>query len=96
MKTTKLKLNLDLEDNASKKLRSGRTWNQFFEQMFMQLVNSDRDNEDALIASALDKDVYKSLEALAASKEMFFTDFLKDVYSKIDCEDDKRKKIKKK
>ena len=48
MKTTKIKLNLDLEEKyliyASKKLRGGKSWNQFFEQMLIQLVDQSRDN----------------------------------------------------
>ena len=100
MKTTKIKLNLDLEEKyliyASKKLRGGKSWNQFFEQMLIQLVDQSRDNDDALIASSIDKDVFKGLEKLADDKGMFITDFLKDVYSRVSKEDAKRKKAEKK
>ncbi len=96
MKTTKIKLNLDLEEKyliyASKKLRGGKSWNQFFEQMLIQLVDQSRDNDDELIASSIDKDVFKGLEKLADDKGMFITDFLKDVYSRVSKEDAKRKK----
>ena len=100
MKTTKIKLNLDLEEKyliyASKKLRGGKSWNQFFEQMLIQLVDQSRDNDDELIASSIDKDVFKGLEKLADDKGMFITDFLKDVYSRVSKEDAKRKKAEKK
>ena len=100
MKTTKIKLNLDLEEKyliyASKKLRGGKSWNQFFEQMLIQLVDQSRDNDDELIASSIDKDVFKGLEKLADDKRMFITDFLKDVYSRVSKEDAKRKKAEKK
>lgn len=100
MKTTKIKLNLDLEEKyliyASKKLRGGKSWNQFFEQILIQLVDQSRDNDDELIASSVDKDVFKGLEKLADDKGMFITDFLKDVYSKVSEKNTIRKKVKEK
>lgn len=100
MKTTKMKLNLDLEEKyliyASKKLRGGKSWNQFFEQMFIQLVDKSRDNDDELIASSVDKDVFKGLEKLADDKGMFVTDFLRDVHFKVNKEFEKRKKANEK
>jgi hypothetical protein len=100
MKTTKMKLNLDLEDKyliyASKKLRGGKSWNQFFEQILIQLVDQSRENDDELIASSVDKDVFKGLEKLADDKGMFVTDFLRDIHFKVNKEFEKRNKVSEK
>ncbi len=98
MKTTKLKLNLDLEEKyliyASKKLRCGKSWNQFFEQTFVQLVDKSRDNQDDLFSASLDKDTFRALEKMADDKGMFITDFMRDVHWKVNEEYERRQKEK--